>query len=235
MVVKLFHKFRSSPQKNGARVRNDGVRNTILFIKSNLLYPVIRYQHRWIWEISLEPWQTPGNWSRGERFFVLGPENFEQSFTPRLRSFLGGDSVRDEIEGVRNGDRLFVVVAKEEFLACSYIFFDTREETRRQVHILGEVPNTPIIGLSYTLPAARGRGLYRDILIEMFRWLKERGYKRVVCEVHPRNTPSNRASATAGMNLCRELRDWTIFSSLVVQQVKGAGRSYWRMIWIRGR
>ena len=82
----------------------------------------------------------------GERLMILGPENIEKELTGSLHSFLGGPAAAGEIEGVRGGDRLFVVATDTSFLAYSYIFFETTRETRRQSHIYGERQNTPSSG-----------------------------------------------------------------------------------------
>ena len=65
-----------------------------------------------------------------------------------------------------------------------------------------------------------------------FRYFAEMNYDRAVCEVHPGNTPSNKASLAAGMRVCRELSDWAIFNKLFVQRVTEDGKSRWRVLWV---
>jgi RimJ/RimL family protein N-acetyltransferase len=207
-----------------------GYRDTLAALLQTLLYPLVRYRRRIIWEARLTnsdvaaP-ERPAN----ERLIVLGPENLEAELTPGLFAFLGGDGARSEIEGVRAGDRLFVVAEGTEYIAYSYIFFETTAETRRQARILGENPGTPIIGLSFTAEKARGRGIYRRILAEMFRFLEHSGYGRAVCEVEAGNAASNRASRAAGMQVCRELSDWRIAGYVMVQKMHYSGNSRWRV------
>jgi hypothetical protein len=214
-----------------ARLREAGWRRTVASALSTAVSPVLRRRERLIWERKLGPLE-PSVWEPGEKLVILGPDNIDKELTEELRSFLGGPAATPEIEGVRGGDRLFVVANAKETLACSYIFFDTTQETRRQARLYGEQPNTPIIGMSFTSPAARGRGLYRRILHEMFRYLAAMNCERAVCEVHPANTPSNKASQAAGMRVCRELCDWAIVNKLFLQRVTESGESRWRVLWV---
>jgi hypothetical protein len=218
-------------RKVRSHLRQAGFRRTLVAAVLTAVSPVVRRRERLIWEVKLGP-REPSTWERGEKLLILGPENIDKALTGPLRSFLGGPAAAAEIEGVRGGDRLFVVASKMDFLACSYIFFDTTNETRRQARIYGERQNTPIIGMSFTSPAARGKGLYRRILNEMFRYLAHMNCDRAVCEVHPGNTPSNKASQAAGMRVCRELRDWAILNKLFVQRVIEGGKSRWRVLWV---
>lgn len=212
---------------DGLNWRRGGLRGTV----SDALRLIIRYNARTVWEIGLAGRPAPSEWSDGEQLLVVGPENFALEMTGDLRRFLGGESSTAEIEGVRHGDRLFVVSGPEGYSCYSYIFLDTRKETRRQAKVLGEPVGTPIIGMSFTLPQARGRGLYRKVLKEMFGVLQGMGYDRVVCEIEPGNTASQKASYAAGMRVHKELWDWKILSRLVVQRIKAGGNSKWRLFW----
>lgn len=212
-----------------SRISRVGVVRTIASALATAISPVVRRRERLIWEVELGP-QHPSRWDAGERLLILGPENIDRELTPELLSFLGKDSAT-ELGGVRSGDLLFVVAAGTDFLACSYIFFDTTRETRRHSRLYCEPRNTPIIGMSFTSPSARGRGLYRRILNDMFVYLAHKGCRRAICEVHPTNAPSNRASQAAGMRVCRELCDWSILKRIFIQQVTEGGKSRWRVLW----
>jgi RimJ/RimL family protein N-acetyltransferase len=204
-------------------------------IARNVVHFAVRHNRRLIWEADLRAPRTPSQWAAGEQVTILGPDNVDREMTPALRDFLIATSAASELEGVRRGDRLFVIKSEDGYLAYSYIFFDTTKETRRQAIILAEMRNTPIVGLSYTAPSARGRGLYQRILNDMFRFLHDIGPERAVCEVDPRNVPSNRASEAAGMRVCRQLSDWTILRWIVFQKVWEARKTRWRIFWIGGR
>ena len=218
-------------RKVSSRIREAGLRRTLAAIASTAVSPILRRRERLIWEITLDP-RAPSVWDRGEKLMILGPDNIEKELTDQLLAALGGPAAKPEVEGVRGGDRLFVVASDTDILSWSYIFFDTTAETRRQARIYGESRNTPIIGMSFTSPAARGKGYYRRILNEMFRYLADMNCKRAVCEVHPGNTPSNKASQAAGMRVCRELRDWAILNRLFIQRVTERGKSQWRVLWV---
>lgn len=211
-----------------SRVSEEGAFRTGCAAFATLVSPIVQHRQRWIWEVKLGA-HRPSTWNPAERLFIIGPENIDQALTPSLRAGLGGAS--GELAGVRRGDRLFVVAAGAEFLACSYVFFDVTKETRRHTRIYGEARNTPVIGMSFTAPAARGRGLYRRILNDMFVYLAGMGCQRAVCEVDPRNTASNRASEAAGMQICRELSEWSLLKRLFLQRVTEGGRSRWRILW----
>ncbi len=209
-----------------------GIRRLLISAVASALRPLVCHHSRVIWEAHLSTPRQASAWGPEEQTLNLGPESIDRALTPALRDFLGGDAAAPEIEGVRRGDRLFVVATETEYLSCSYIFFDTTRATRRQCRILGEHRNTPIIGLSYTASPARGRGVYKRLLNDMFLWLAALNYTRAICEVDPRNISSNRASAAAGMQICRELSDWIILKTILLQRVRAGGISRWRVLWL---
>ena len=196
-----------------------------------VIHLIVRRRDRLIWAMDLSQPPAVAPWTSGEHLLILGPDNLDRELTPALRTFLGGDQAASDLDGVRRGDRLFVVRAGNEYLSCSYIFFATTRVTRRQARIYGEQRDTPIIGMSFTAPAARGRGLYRRLLTHMFAFLAAQGSIRAICEVHPDNTPSNRASQAAGMVLSRELTDWALLNRLFLQRVRENHATRWRVIW----
>ena len=208
--------------------RARGLRGTL----SDALRPIIRFNARTVWEIELSAHRAPSEWSDGESLLIVGPDNFAAEMTASLREFVKGENSAFEIEGVHRGDRLFVVSGPSGYACYSYIFFDTREDSRRQAKILGEPMGTPIIGMSYTAPQARGRGLYRKLLNEMFGVLRGMGYSRVICEIEPTNAASQKASHAAGMRSYKELWDWRVLNRLMAQRVKVAGHSKWRLLWV---
>jgi hypothetical protein len=52
----------------------------------------------------------------------------------------------------------------------------------------------------------------------------------VTADVNCHNHASNKASAAAGMTVCRELADWLILKHLLVQKVKDASGNRWRVL-----
>jgi ribosomal protein S18 acetylase RimI-like enzyme len=214
------------------RLRRRSFGEIIATVLRTLFHPLVRYNERLVWEARLQRPPEPAQWKQGEQLIIVEPANIDEVLNTGLLQFLGGPAAAGELVGVRKGDRLFVVKDDQQYLAYSYVFFPSTAETQRQVRILDEAPGTPVIGMSYTAPSARGRGLYRRILMEMFRYMHERGVARAVCEVHPQNTPSNRASQAAGMQVCRQLTDWTILTHLVVQRSRASAGTRWRALWV---
>jgi RimJ/RimL family protein N-acetyltransferase len=199
---------------------------------SSMIQPLFRHDQRVVWEVDPRTGVSAAPLQENESIAIIGPENIDSELNPRLLSFMGGESIHSEIEGVRQGDYLFVFRRGEAYLAYSFIFFATTENTRRQTRVLQEEINTPVIGLSYTAPEARGQGLYRKILISMFAFLAAKGCSRAVCEIEPNNNPSNRASQAVGMRPCRELSDWRILRRLLIQKVSAFGNDHWRLLWL---
>jgi RimJ/RimL family protein N-acetyltransferase len=208
------------------------VRGVLLGLGSAVLLPFVRHHRRLIWEVDLSTPRTPSTWRASEEVAIVGATNFSAAMTPALRSFVGADAAEPELDGVRRGDWLFAVREGNGFVGYSYIFFDAHtKQTLRQRRILGEAAGTPIIGLSYTAPAARGRGVYRRVLNDMFCFLQRAGHGRAICEVDPQNHPSSAASEAAGMRVCRKLDDWTILRHIIVQQVRASDKTHWRILW----
>jgi GNAT superfamily N-acetyltransferase len=160
-------------------------------------------------------------WLEGERLNVIDRANMDSVIGADLRAFLGGDEAADNLEGVRNGNELFVVAHGNEYHHCGYILFRTK-----QTRIIGEPKDPPLIACCLTAPAARGRGLYRRTLIAELHHLWDRGYRRVVIETSPENVPSRKGIEAAGFHLCREVSAWIVLNCLVYQkQIESSGAS----------
>lgn len=199
--------------------RRRGLWKTICFLAGRIL-------RRWDSVVyDARPSTTPASesWQENERLEVIGPDNVDQSLTPELKSFLGGDGAAENIESVRRGDRLFVVSNGGEHLHCGYIMFGSR-----QSRIIGEDGAPPLIGCCRTVPAAQGRGLYRKALRAEVQYLAGLGYERVVVETAPDNVPSRRGIETAGFALCREATSWVFCNKVVVQRTVERGVVRWR-------
>jgi len=200
--------------------RQHGPLSTLRFLASRIL-------RRWrcvVYEASLE---TPGacaHWNDGDRLQVIGPENLDKALTPELRSFLGGEEAIENLEGVRTGNRLFVVANDSGFLHCGYILFQTR-----QTRIIGETTGPPVIACCQTVPTAQGRGLYRNALRAELCYLRERGYRRAVIETDPKNIPSRRGIEAAGFRLCRQATSWIVLNWIVGQKLVEPSGVRWRL------
>ncbi len=201
-------------------------------VLETLLYPVVRYRRRQIWSASLAGPRQPSQWRDGETIVFIGPGNFDSEVTAGLAAFAGNDEAA--LAGVRRGDCLCVVSDASGYLGCTYAFFTANTpETRRQSKILGAAPETPIAGLSFTIPRARGRAIYRRALNDLFIHLRARGCQECICEIDPDNGASQSASLAAGMTLCRELTDWIVLRRLVLQRVCPVnGHRFWRVFFV---
>ena len=212
----------------------NGLRRTLMLLLRGVFSPVCRQNRRLIWDACLRHPRTSSKWEAGEHLKILGPANLGTALTPQIIELLKQNAAIAEVDGVRHGDRLFVLESESGVpLAYSFIFFDTTAASRRQARILGEQRGTPIIGLSFCAPELRGRGLYRRILNEMFCFLESSGYERAICEVEPSNAPSNRASEAAGMKVCRQIQEWMVLNHIVLQRIWKADSKRWRLIWVQ--
>jgi hypothetical protein len=295
-----------------------GLTNAILGVARTLMRPVIRIERHGVWETMLLDERPPSAWANDEEFRIVGPETLEGELNPRLVEFLGGENAAYDLEGVRRGDRLLIVTINGQYVYGGYVYFNTTEETRRQLKIYGEDGTSPVIGtcvskpvrvwsrapgelsessgmfgmlrrllpatidirhategfsnvgsLVYTAQLAHDLGIpferlkalvvggkslresietlrpdvdaalevrrvwnvasiHRRVLNEVFRYLRTHGHRRVINDVLDGNLPSQNANVDLGMTMCRELSDWTICRTLVVQRVSGNGRSRWR-------
>ena len=164
-------------------------------------------------------------WSEDELLKVINRDNVDSAVGPDLLHFLGGDAATDNLQGVREGNELFVVAHGAEYQHCGYILFSTK-----QSRIIGEPKDLPLIACCFTAPAARGRGLYRKALISELHHLWCRGYRRVVIETSPENGASRRGIEAAGFQLCREVNAWILLNWLVYQKVIESSGSRRRLL-----
>ena len=135
--------------------RQQGAWGTVRFLGSRIL----RHRRYVVFEANLDEPRPATEWLSGEQLRLIGPETVDSEVTTEMQDFLGGDEAVENLEGVRNGNRLFVVANGCQFYHCGYILYRTR-----QTKILGEEGNPPLIASCQTAPAARGRGLYRRAL-----------------------------------------------------------------------
>ena len=164
---------------------------------------------------------------RDEQILQIGPENLDTILTPELRAFLGGGEAFDNLEGVRNGDRLFVIMAADEYLHRGYIMFSCRANK-----MLGDSEKRPIIGYCKTAPGARGRGLYRRALAAEKAYLWNHGYTSVLIETDPENYASRRGIEGSGFSFAWTVHVWIFFNCLVVRCLRNGIRSRWRVLWV---
>ena len=128
-----MHSLTSKVARLRYYVKRRGVLETTRFLATRLL----RYHVTRVYEADLtKPLSSPV-WSTGECLKVIGPETPSFELIPEIKSFLGGPGY-ELIEGVRDGDRLFVVGNGVECLHRGYIMFKSR--TNR---LIGEPAGVP--------------------------------------------------------------------------------------------
>jgi hypothetical protein len=207
----------------GTYRRRRGTLATMQFLASR----IVRHQRHVVFEAILDTAPVDVPWLEGERLKVIDRSNVDSAVGTELRAFLGGDAALDNLEGVRNGNELFVVANGAAYLHCGYILFQAR-----QTGIIGESKDTPLIACCSTAPAVRGRGLYRRALIAELRHLWNRGHRRVVIETSPDNLPSRKGIEAAGFRLCREVSVWIVLNWLVYQKRIESSGTFRRLILI---
>ena len=158
--------------------------------------------------------RVPSLWHESDQILIFGPEDIDARLSPELYAFLG-DEAFESVQGVRDGDVLFVVKHGKTFVHCGYVLFE-----HKGTKLVGEQESTPIIACCKTAQAAQGRGLYRKALNEEVLYLKERGYTRVIITTAPDNTASRRGIEAAGFNLIREVRVVIILNCIVWRRLR---------------
>ena len=202
-------KLRDLAERIGTYWHRHGTFATLQFLGGR----VVRHQRHLVFEAVLDTAPDDVSWLEGERLTVINRANVDSAIGADLREFLGGDAAADNLQGIRGGDELFVVAQGSQYHHCGYILFRTK-----QTRIIGEPQNPPLIACCLTVPAARGRGLYRRALIAELRHLWDRGYRRIVIETSPGNLPSRKGIEAAGFRFCREVSAWIVLNCLVYQK-----------------
>jgi hypothetical protein len=175
---------------------------------------VVRRRNSVVREADLTVPRAKTAWALGERPIEIGPENFDILMTPDLGAFLGGDSARKSLEGIRHGNRLIVVIDAEGYAAYGHIVINSAEYLR----VLGERKPVPYLGNFFTAPRTRRRGLFEKVHNESQRVLQRLGYARVVGETSPTNVGSIKGGERVGMRIIRHFTGWIICESLVIQR-----------------
>lgn len=211
---------------NLARIRRLAKRRGLIGTCRFLASRVFRHEERLVFERDCNVGVAP-QWKRGEQLLEIGPENIDRAMTPALLKFLGGDEAFESLEGVRNGDRLFVVTGDGEYLHRGYVIFKNRQK-----RVLGDNSNAPVIGYCATTPAARGRGLYRRTLQAEVSYLGGLGHNRVLIETTPENRASRKGIEAAGFTLAWSANMWIILNTFVLRRTENHSGRNWRAVFV---
>lgn len=213
--------FRTYGERILRHCRQHGIVSTARFLGSRL----VRYRSYVVYEADLETPRAYTAWGDGEVLKRIGREELDAALTESIRAFLGGEDAFESIQGVREGNLLFLVTIHGEVQHCGYILFCTR-----QTKILGEDAAPPLIANCFTASIARGRGLYRKALNDELCYLRERGYRRAIIETDPENLPSRKGIEAAGFRLVRKIGNFILLNWLVLQRSHESSRSRWRLL-----
>ncbi|MGH8680027.1 MAG: GNAT family N-acetyltransferase, partial [Burkholderiales bacterium] len=82
-----------------------------------------------------------------------------------------------------------------------------------------EPSEVPMIGNCYTVPDARGRGLYARMLVTVSDDLAVDGHRRAIISCQPDNVASMRGIERAGFKRARHITSFIALSKLVLWRV----------------
>jgi hypothetical protein len=208
--------------------RTKGLIATVLAAAEMLLSPVLRRRRRVVFEASTVGVRQASPWAANERLLLIGPDNLD-TLDPALLANLRVEKHQRDFDGIRHGNRLFLVVDGNECIHRSYVRLSEGLLNDRKSLFFGELEMLPEIRSCETAERSQSRGLYRRVLNEALRYVQSLGYSRAVLYVMAENTASIKGVRAAGFTVCRELQDWILFNLLVIQNVSEAGDTAWRI------
>ncbi|MGH6689676.1 MAG: GNAT family N-acetyltransferase [Gammaproteobacteria bacterium] len=117
--------------------------------------------------------------------------------------------------GLLRNDLLFAHLDDDgRVLTYAFVLFTT--EYKR---VLQEPSEVPMIGNCYTVPDARGRGLYARMLVTVSDDLAVDGHRRAIISCQPDNVASMRGIERAGFKRARHITSFIALSKLVLWRV----------------
>ena len=219
--------------------RRKGAVATLIAVARTLTGFVMRHRCRLVFEAPLAAPREPSVWGPHERLLIFGPENHHE-LSPELLATMDPERHADDLESLRQGNRLFIVAYENYCLHRGYVCTAARPSLRhdREAVFFGELSNAPMIRGSETTRYAGAKdvykhvlpGLYPRVLNEQLRYLEGAGHKRAVLFIMAENTMSIKGVTAAGFQLSRVLNDWIIFESLILQKVCEKGSRKWRVL-----
>lgn len=212
--------------------KRKGASATIFSIVETVLQPVIRRRRRLVLDVDLDE-REPSTWAASETLHIFGPENIDQ-LHPELKKSLQIERHQEDFDGIRQGNRLFVIAFENQCLYRSYACVVDRPGLQQSV-FFGEFQHLPEIrgaeiakSMDPKIARGIGKGLHTRVLNEQLRCLKSLGYTRAVLYIMAENFLSIRGAEASGFRLRRSLTDWIVLRSMIVQKVEERGSSRWR-------
>jgi hypothetical protein len=213
-----------------------GATGTALAVLETVLRPLIRRRRRMVFGVSLAEPRPASEWGPSETLLIYGPHNIGELSEELTRS-VRPDEHREDFDGIRQGNHLFVVAHGTDCLYRSYACTVERPGLRHSV-FFGELLGLPELRSAEVTrhirpEVARGmlKGIHARVLNEQLRCLRALGYPRAVLYIMAENVLSIRATEAAGFQLFRSLTDWIVCGRLVLQRVDEHGSVRWRLFW----
>jgi RimJ/RimL family protein N-acetyltransferase len=139
--------------------------------------------------------------------------------TPELDTFIR--RYESELpDRVAAGDWLYVIMVEGRCAHFGSVCFFSR-----QLRVLADKMDSPVIGHCFTAPDARGQGLYRHALATVASRLQAAGYSRIVIETSPDNYASRRGIEAAGFRLRRLIKTVILFNYFAVAAIEENGHT----------
>ena len=206
--------------------RTRGMFATLFAIAETILRPVLRLRRRLVYVAFLDDARTASKWSPNENLIVVGPEDLA-GLNAQTKKFLSSEDQQEDLRGIQSGNRLFLVMEGEECLHRGYVRLIAAGSSDRKTVFFG-LEKLPEIRSCETAPQARGKGLYRRVLNEQLRYLRNLGHDRALLYVMGENVASIKGATAAGFRLHRTLNDWIFINLFVLQQVREGDFTQWR-------
>ena len=198
-------------------------RGVFYFVRFALGRLFVRRLASVVYEYDLATAPTPPSWNPGERLHIFDAGNLND-MPDALQTLLGGEHAEEYLRGVRRRDLLFSLEADGQFVHYGFILFDAK-----QLRILGQQQNLPLIANCYTVPSYRGNGCYPRTLRAVLHHLGTFELERALIETHPENIASRRGIEKAGFRLTVEIRGWVIFNNFMLAWCAHANRRRLRL------
>jgi len=120
-------------------------------------------------------------------------------------------SVRELREWMEKGDSLLIAIHKGEIIgyACACSEIPSRHSILRRAIKLG--PDDAYAVHAFVAPAYRGKVVYHALGVEMNRYVRSAGYRRVLATVHPLNRAARSSHRRLGMKEVAEVEILKVF------------------------
>ncbi len=120
---------------------------TLFAIVETILRPVLRLRcRRLVYIAFLDDSRTASKWAPSERLVVVGLEDLA-GLNAQTKEFLSSEDRQEDLRGIQDGNRLFLVMEGEECLHRGYVrLIDAGSNDRKTVFFgLRETPGNPFL------------------------------------------------------------------------------------------